>query len=97
MPAVVWSDNNRVDGAAKTGVGYARQVGGLSAFAPAVTTGPATAPRPVVPPAAPPAARPGGDLAATGMSPLLHVGALEGFSVATDVRALERRVRNYSS
>jgi hypothetical protein len=90
MPAVVWSDNNRVDGAAKTGVGYARQVGGLSAFAPAVTTGPATAPRPVVPPAAPPAARPGGDLAATGMSPLLPVGALLLLALAV---VLRRRLR----
>ena len=46
MPAVVWSDNNRVDGAAKTGVGYARQVVGVSAFAPAVTAAPRTAPVP---------------------------------------------------
>lgn len=30
--AVVWSDNNRVDGDAKTGVGFARQVGGPSAM-----------------------------------------------------------------
>lgn len=31
MPAVVWSDNNRRGGG--TGVGYARQTGGISAFA----------------------------------------------------------------
>lgn len=30
--AVVWSDNNRVDGDAKTGVGFARQVAGPSAL-----------------------------------------------------------------
>ena len=30
--AVVWSDNNRVDGDAKTGVGFARQVAGPSAM-----------------------------------------------------------------
>ncbi|HUR50663.1 MAG TPA: sialidase family protein [Mycobacteriales bacterium] len=31
-PSVVWSDNNRQDGDARTGVGFARQVGGPSAW-----------------------------------------------------------------
>jgi hypothetical protein len=52
MPEVVWSDNNRIDGGAKTGVGFARQVGGLSAFAPTVTSAPRTAPKPATKPAA---------------------------------------------
>jgi LPXTG-motif cell wall-anchored protein len=62
MPAVVWSDNHRVDGGAKTGVGYARQVGGLSAFSPTVTSAPRTAPRRV------PAARSGGTAAPSGQA-----------------------------
>jgi hypothetical protein len=33
MPAVVWADNDRVDGNEPTGVGYAIQVGGPSALA----------------------------------------------------------------
>jgi hypothetical protein len=31
-PAVVWSDNNRVDGGGHTGVGFAEQIGGPSAW-----------------------------------------------------------------
>ena len=38
-PEVTWSDNNRVDGDAKTGVGFARQVSGPSAFKSVVSGG----------------------------------------------------------
>jgi hypothetical protein len=89
MPAVVWSDNNRIDGAAKTGVGYARQVGGLSAFAPAVTTPPVSAPRPVAPPPAAPPTGSGGNLATTGLSTTWPLVALLAIGVAL---ALRRRV-----
>jgi len=74
FPAVVWSDNNRADGNGKTGVGYARQVGGLSAFAPTVTTAPRNPPKKVAAGGAPSSststAPSSGRLPATGL-PLL--------------------------
>ncbi|MCU1590276.1 MAG: hypothetical protein JWP11_1532 [Frankiales bacterium] len=89
MPAVVWSDNNRIDGGGKTGVGYARQVGGLSAFAPTVTTPPRVATKPVArpaPQAAPPAAPGPSRLAATGLPAALPLLALAGVLVALGLR-----------
>jgi hypothetical protein len=89
MPAVVWSDNNRVDGGAKTGVGYARQVGGLSAFAPAVTTPPAKARTAPVPPrhsTGPSAAPSTGRLPATGLSTTLPLLALAALVLAMGLR-----------
>jgi hypothetical protein len=89
MPAVVWSDNNRVDGDAKTGVGYARQVGGLSAFAPTVTTPPHVAPKPPTKPASQagaPSAPSSGRLAATGLPATLPLGALLVLLVAFGLR-----------
>jgi hypothetical protein len=77
VPAVTWSDNNRIDGGPRTGVGYARQVGGpnalVSVIAPVVG-------KPVTPPVTPPVAPPstgigGGGLAATGLPPVLPVVA----------------------
>ncbi|MDT7570255.1 MAG: hypothetical protein QOE05_429 [Actinomycetota bacterium] len=96
MPAVVWSDNNRIDGGAKTGVGYARQLGGLSAFAPAVTTPPVTAPRPVAPPpAAPPPTAPGGNLATTGPSTTVPVLAVLLLLVGIGLRRRIGRPNGY--
>jgi hypothetical protein len=90
MPAVVWSDNHRVDGGAKTGVGYARQVGGLSAFAPTVTTAPRTAPKPATKPAAGGGGNPtspsSGRLPATGLPGAVPLIALLGIAAALVLR-----------
>jgi hypothetical protein len=90
MPAVVWSDNHRVDGGPTTGVGYARQVGGVSAFAPTVTTAPRTVPRRV------PATHSGGTAArstpapgrlpATGLPAAVPLLALAGIGLALLLR-----------
>jgi hypothetical protein len=79
MPAVVWSDNNRIDGAGRTGVGYARQAGGPSAFAATVAAAPRTATRPATKPApqaVPSGSAGSGHLAATGLPTALPVLAL---------------------
>ena len=89
MPAVTWSDNNRVDGAAKTGVGYARQVGGPSAFRTTLPAG--TAPRVSVP-GTPTATGRGssGHLAATGLGGAVPLAALALLAGALVVRRLRR-------
>ncbi|MGB8651993.1 MAG: sialidase family protein [Mycobacteriales bacterium] len=69
MPAVVWSDNNRV-GSVRTGVGYARQVGGPSAFTSTLPAAREHSPSPIRLGPAQVAAQPhtsGGSLAATGL------------------------------
>jgi hypothetical protein len=90
MPAVTWSDNNRVDGEAKTGVGYARQVSGPSAL---LETLPAS--MPAVPEAAPPSV-PGktgsGSLAATGLAHPLPLVALLLLGCAVVVRRRGARI-----
>jgi hypothetical protein len=78
MPAVTWSDNNRA-GTPKTGVGYARQVGGPSAFAervPAAVVVPPKKPVVVPPVGTPPTTEPEGSLASTGLAAGLPVAAL---------------------
>jgi hypothetical protein len=77
MPAVTWSDNNRVDGDAKTGVGYARQVAGPSAFAETLPSTAVAPPKKPSTPAVP--AKPGqagGRLAATGLGGAAPLAAL---------------------
>jgi hypothetical protein len=77
MPAVTWSDNNRVDGDAKTGVGYARQVAGPSAFAETLPSTAVAPPKKPSTPAVP--AKPGqaeGPLAATGLGGAAPLAAL---------------------
>lgn len=81
MPAVTWSDNNRIDGDGKTGVGYARQVGGPSAFLSVVPTARVARPttRAVVTPPLSTTPTVGSGLAATGLPfglPLLGIALL---------------------
>ncbi|MCU1600884.1 MAG: hypothetical protein JWO22_1593 [Frankiales bacterium] len=94
MPAVTWSDNNRIDGGPKTGVGYARQVTGPSALLeklPSTTSVPPKRPTTPVPPAEP--SRSGGHLAATGLGGLVPLVALVLIGSAVGVRrhSAERR------
>ncbi len=95
-PEVVWSDNNRVDGGPRTGVGFARQAGGPSALVsnPVVTVSrPST---PVALPAVGPKA-PGtgtGSLAATGPPATVPAAAallLVGAALLRRRAALARR------
>lgn len=87
VPAVTWSDNNRIDGGAKTGVGYARQVKGPNAFQ---STLAAPVVRPVTPatPQKPAAGsqKPGGSLAATGLPLVLPALALVLIGLAAAMR-----------
>jgi hypothetical protein len=86
MPAVTWSDNNRIDGDVKTGVGYARQVAGPSAFLeklPATTVTPPKTPRTPVPPGTGSAS---GGLAATGLVTGLPLAALVMLGCAVGLR-----------
>jgi hypothetical protein len=94
MPAVVWSDNNRIDGSSKTGVGYARQVAGVSAFSPTLTTVPVprrgpVAQRPTTTAAAPSASS--GSLPTTGLPlalPLLaSLALLVGLTLRRSARS----------
>jgi hypothetical protein len=87
MPAVTWSDNNRADGGAKTGVGYARQIGGPSAFTSVLPTRKVTRPvvRPVVP-ATEPVSAPGNVLATTGLPLGLPIAAALLVAAAIVVR-----------
>jgi hypothetical protein len=77
-PEVVWSDNNRTGGT-KTGVGFARQVGGPSALVETlpVAVTPPTKPitKPVTKPGVSTAPAAGGHLAATGLPVGLPLGA----------------------
>lgn len=94
IPAVTWSDNNRL-GDVKTGVGYARQVGGPNAFT-SVLSAPLA--RPVTRPASRPATGPvpapasAGGLAATG----LPLGVPVAGALLLAVAALVRRRRRVS-
>jgi hypothetical protein len=93
MPAVTWSDNNRIDGQAKTGVGYARQVAGPSAF---LSTLPSVVVTPPRTPAAPVPAKPGsttgsGQLASTGLGAGVPLAALVLIATAVGVRRRSRR------
>lgn len=92
MPAVTWSDNNRVDGAARTGVGYARQVAGPSAFTETLPTAVSPGRKPGTPgvPAKPPT---GGRLAATGLDPVVPLAALLLLGVAVGARRWRRAGR----
>ena len=88
MPAVTWSDNNRQDGGARTGVGYARQVAGPSAFLTTLPVTGGTPPRtPVTAPVTP--TRPTGSgqgLAATGGNQQVAVAALVLLVTAVGLR-----------
>jgi len=74
MPAVTWSDNNRVDGDVHTGVGYARQVAGPNAFTETLPSGVVSPPKRPSTPGVPGSSS--GRLAATGAGPLLPLLAL---------------------
>jgi hypothetical protein len=85
MPAVTWSDNNRVDGDARTGVGYARQVAGPNAFTEALPSAVVPPPKKPRTPVVPTEPASGERLASTGLGALPFV-ALLLFGCAAGVR-----------
>jgi len=87
MPAVTWSDNNRIDGGPKTGVGYARQVSGPSAFLEKLPSTTVTPPKKPVTPVVPAKPSTGnGHLAATGLGGPVPLVALVLLVSAVGVR-----------
>jgi len=90
MPAVTWSDNNRVDGGPKTGVGYARQVSGPSAFTSTLPSRAGAAPRSAPAGRGSRPASTAGQLASTGLGTAVPVLALVLIALAVAVR--RRRV-----
>ncbi len=87
MPAVTWSDNNRIDGGPKTGVGYARQVGGPSAFLEKLPTATVVPPKKPTTPGTPTTpSQSGGHLAATGLGGYVPLVALVLIGSAVGMR-----------
>jgi hypothetical protein len=86
MPAVTWSDNNRVDGDARTGVGYARQLSGPSAFTETLPSAVVAPPKSPGTPVAPTKPSSGGQLASTGLDSAIPWAALVLIGCAIAVR-----------